>query len=125
MQQIPILVYADLEAAYDHLARVFGLEGRLERDGAGRAVHGELQVGEGVIWLHGESDEFRLSSPDRAGTSTGMMVVVVDDVDAHFARSRDEDADIVYEPIDQAYGYREYSARDPEGHLWSFMKPLD
>ncbi len=32
---------------------------------------------------------------------------------------------IVYEPIDQPYGYREYSARDIEGHLWSFMKPLD
>jgi hypothetical protein len=25
----------------------------------------------------------------------------------------------------QPYGYREYSARDSEGGLWSFMKPLD
>lgn len=125
MQPIPILVYADLEAAYGYLARVFGLEGRLDRDGDGRAVHGELQVGEGLIWLHGESDDFRLSSPDGAGISTGMMALMVDDVDAHFARSRDEGADIVYEPTDQPYGYREYSARDPEGHLWSFMKPLD
>ena len=31
---------------------------------------------------------------------------------------------IMYEPVDQPYGYREYSAVDPEGHLWSFMKPL-
>jgi len=31
----------------------------------------------------------------------------------------------VYEPIDQPYGYLEYSARDLEGHLWSFMAPLD
>jgi hypothetical protein len=28
-------------------------------------------------------------------------------------------------PTNQPYGYREYSARDPEGGLWSFMKPLD
>ena len=32
---------------------------------------------------------------------------------------------IVYEPVDEPYGYREYSARDPDGHPWSFMKPLD
>ncbi len=28
---------------------------------------------------------------------------------------------IRYEPVD---GYREYSAVDIGGHLWSFMKPL-
>ena len=32
---------------------------------------------------------------------------------------------IRYEPVDQPYGYREYSALDHEGGLWSFMKPLD
>ncbi len=34
-------------------------------------------------------------------------------------------ADIVYPPVDQLYGYREYGARDLEGMLWSFMKPLE
>lgn len=125
MQQIPILVYADLEAAHEHLTRVFGIEGRVDRDGEGRVVHGELQVGDGLIWLHQESDEHRLTSPGKAGTATGMMVVMVDDVEAHFAKARDEGAAIVYEPVDQPYGYREYSVRDLEGHLWSFMKPLD
>jgi MerR family transcriptional regulator, thiopeptide resistance regulator len=125
MQPIPILVYADLQAAHEHLTRVFGFQGRLDSDENGQAVHGEVDLGDGVLWLHQESDEYRLASPDNAGISTGMMAVVVDDVDDHFARARDEGADIVYEPVDQPYGYREYSARDPEGHLWSFMKPLD
>jgi hypothetical protein len=31
----------------------------------------------------------------------------------------------VYGPVDQPYGYREYGARDREGHLWSFMKAVD
>lgn len=51
--------------------------------------------------------------------------MVVDDVDGHFEHARSNGAKILYEPVDQPYGYREYSARDPEGHLWSFMKPLD
>jgi uncharacterized glyoxalase superfamily protein PhnB len=29
-------------------------------------------------------------------------------------------ADIFFEPEDQDYGGRVYSARDPEGYVWSF-----
>jgi uncharacterized glyoxalase superfamily protein PhnB len=51
--------------------------------------------------------------------------VIVDDVDAHFRHAVEQGAVIAYKPVDQPYGYREYSARDCEGGLWSFMKPLD
>jgi MerR family transcriptional regulator, thiopeptide resistance regulator len=125
-RRISILVYADLEGAYDYLGRVFGLgPGELTRDPAGTVVHGELEAGDGVIWLHPESVSFHLASPNRVGASTAMTAIMVDDVDAHFRHSTGEGADIVYEPIDQPYGYREYSARDLEGGLWSFMKALD
>lgn len=124
--RIPILVYSDLESAYDHLTNVLGLgEGALSRDEDGVAAHGEVRVGDGVIWLHQESEEYRLSSPQTLGAATGMITVFVEDVDSHFAGARELGADIVYEPVDQPYGYREYSARDSEGHLWSFMTPLD
>jgi uncharacterized glyoxalase superfamily protein PhnB len=66
-----------------------------------------------------------LASPQRVGRATATTAVIVDDVDAHFRHAAAEGAEIVYEPVDQPYGYREYSARDPEGGLWSFMKPLD
>jgi uncharacterized glyoxalase superfamily protein PhnB len=49
---------------------------------------------------------------------------MVEDVDGHFRHAAERGAGIVYEPVDQPYGYRKYSARDPEGGLWSFMKPL-
>lgn len=122
----PIAIYQDLEAAYEYLTRVFGLgPGSLERDGAGRVVHGELRAGEGVIWLHQESPDWGLASPRSLGGASGMVAVLVDDVDAHYRRARDLGATIAYEPVDQPYGYREYSARDTEGGLWSFMRPLD
>ena len=125
-RRIALLVYADLEAAHDHLVRVFGLgPGELTRDGDGRPVHGELQAGDGVVWLHPESPEHGLASPRSVGASTACMAVMVDDVDEHFRHASAEGATIVYEPVDQPYGYREYGARDLEGHLWSFMKPLD
>src|SRR5262245_40845849 len=50
-RRISILVYKDMEAAYDHLVRVFGLgPGKLTRDNDGRVVHGELHAGDGVVW---------------------------------------------------------------------------
>jgi uncharacterized glyoxalase superfamily protein PhnB len=123
--RIPILVYADPAAAHEHLVRVFGLgPGQLVRDDEGRVIHGEVEAGDGSIWLHVESPEFGLSSPRSRGEATATMAVIVDDVDAHHRHAAEEGAEIVYAPVDQPYGYREYSARDPEGGLWSFMKPL-
>lgn len=125
--RITLLVYRDIATAHDWLVRVFGLgSGRIDRDDQGQAVHAEVQAGDGVIWLHGEQDdEYRLRSPRSVGASTAAVAVLVDDVDAHCRRAMAEGAAVVQEPIDQTYGYRVYSAHDVEGHLWSFMKPLD
>lgn len=125
-RRISILVYADLEAAADYLERVFGLgPSQLARDDDGTIVHVEVQAGDGVIWLHRETDAFRLASPRTLGAATATTAVLVDDVDAHHGHAVQQGATILYEPVDQPYGYREYSARDPEGGLWSFMRPLD
>lgn len=125
-RRISILVYRDVEEAYDYLVRVFALDpGRLTRDEASRVVHAEVQAGDGVMWLHPEAEEFDLASPRSLGAGTSSVAVLVDDVDAHFRHTAARDAEIVYEPVDQPYGYREYGARDCEGRLWSFMKPLD
>jgi DNA-binding transcriptional MerR regulator len=82
-------------------------------------------VGSGTIWLHLESPEFELASSASVGKSTTTMVALVDDVDARHAHAASLGATIRYAPCDQPYSYREYSANDSEGHLWSFMKPLD
>ena len=124
-QRISILVYSDIEAAHHFLTRVFGLEpGEITRDPDGVAVHAELSAGDGVVWLHPESRQYGLASPRTLGACTATMAVMVDDVDAHHRHAVGEGATIEYEPVDQPYGYREYSARDGEGALWSFMKPL-
>ena len=125
-RRISILVYRDMESAFDFLINVFGLgPGEVTRDDAGRIVHAEVQAGDGVIWLHPETGEFGLKSPLTVGASTGMIAVIVDDVDAHFRYASERGARIRYEPVDQDYGYREYGAFDSEDLLWSFMKPLD
>ncbi len=125
-RRISYLVYDDIEAAHAYLVRVFGLgAGQLTREDDGTVVHAEVHAGDGVIWLHPESSAFGLASPRSVGRATAGVAVMVDDVDAHYRRTSDLGATIAYEPVDQPYGYREYSARDLEGGLWSFMQPLD
>lgn len=124
-KRISILVYADIERTYDYLIRVFGLSpGELTRTDDGQVVHGELHAGDGVVWLHPEAEGFQLASPATLGAATASMAVMVADVDEHHDHAVGQGAEIVYAPVDQPYGYREYSARDCEGALWSFMKPL-
>lgn len=124
-QRIQILVYADIEAAASFLVDVFDLgPAEISRDGDGVPVHAAVDAGDGQIWLHPESPEFGLASPHSLGAATATTAVMVSDVDAHHDRAKERGAEIVYAPVDQPYGYREYSARDPEGGLWSFMKAL-
>ena len=65
-------------------------------------------------------DGLGLHTPREVGATTAGVYVVVEDVDAHHARAAAAGAEIVRGPEDTSYGSREYLARDPEGHLWSF-----
>ena len=124
-QRLTLLVYDQIEAVHDHLVAVFGFgPGALTRDAEGRVVHGEMHVGDGVVWLHPPSVEHGLSSPASLGAATHCMAVMVDDVDAHHERAVRAGADIVSAPRDMPYGVREYDAHDIEGGTWSFMTPL-
>lgn len=124
-RRITLLVYRDIAASHDWLVHVFGLApGTLSCDGE-RVVHGEIHVGDGVVWLHREAPEHRMLSPlSTDGAITASLAVAVPDVDAHHERAVAAGASIDYPPVDQPYGYREYSARDLEGHLWSFQTAL-
>ncbi len=119
---IPLIVYRDIAAGQAFLVEAFGFRpGRLERDAAGRVIHGEVHHGDDVIWLHAVAPASEMAAP--SGPASSGMVVYVANVDAHFRKARDAGAAIDSEPRDQFYGQREYGARDPEGHRWWFATP--
>lgn len=125
-QRITLLVYDDLLGAHDFLVSAFGFgPGQITRDGAGRVVHAEIHVGDGVVWLHPASEEHGLASPASLPAATHCMAVLVDDVDEHYRRAVAAGVRIQHPPRPMDYGVREYDAYDSEGGLWSFMTPLD
>jgi len=54
------------------------------------------------------------------GRSLSHHQIIVGDADAHHARAKAVGAEIVMPLSDKEHGGRDYTARDPEGYLWTF-----
>jgi MerR family transcriptional regulator, thiopeptide resistance regulator len=122
---IPVLVCGDIAAEHDFLVEALGFSaGGIQRNADGQAVHGEVRVGDFVIWLHRAAAEFKLVSPRSIPAASTGLFVYVSDVDAHCERARARGARLDSEPKDMPYGQREYGLTDPEGHRWWFATPL-
>jgi uncharacterized glyoxalase superfamily protein PhnB len=105
----PFMRFADAEAALEWLGRAFGFEEHAAyRDDDGTIQHAEIGLGTGIV-MFGQGD------PASQGVYVG-----VEDADAHYERARAAGAEITREIEDTPYGSREYTARDLEGHVWSF-----
>jgi uncharacterized glyoxalase superfamily protein PhnB len=117
MSIYPSLRYRDAHAAIAFLCDAFGFERKaVYTDDNGEVVHAELSYGGGMVMLGQERDDDAFGR--HAGR--GWTYVVVDDVDAHHARATAAGAEVIRPLEDQDYGSRDYSARDPEGNIWSF-----
>jgi catechol 2,3-dioxygenase-like lactoylglutathione lyase family enzyme len=66
----------------------------------------------------GITDEERRTITEMMAKGTyGIILLATPDLDATFERLQASDADIVQEPIDQAYGVRDCALRDPAGNM--------
>lgn len=119
---IPCLTYRDATAAIDWLCNAFGFKKKVAYDGPdGTIAHAELRLGTGYVMLGSQKeDEFNWRPPGQAGHSTQMIYVVVENSDALFERAKVAGAEIVRPLTDTDYGSRDFSVRDPEGHIWNF-----
>lgn len=124
---VPVLQYADARAAMSFLCRTFGFTtGAVMDDGAGGVLHAELWVGRSgnsggsVIMLRSASGVARPTA-EQPQDAVGMSAyVVVDDVEAHYARASAAEARVVAPPARQPFGGSGYACLDLEGVLWRF-----
>jgi uncharacterized glyoxalase superfamily protein PhnB len=122
-QQVhPYLLYEDGEAAIEFLANAFGFREVDRATGAAGGLHAELEVSPGGerIYLGQAPSGYR--NPAEVGR-TSLTHVLVEDVDAHYERSKSAEANIIEELTDTPFGHRRYGCRDPQGHEWYFAQP--
>jgi uncharacterized glyoxalase superfamily protein PhnB len=112
----PSLRYRDAPRAIEFLEEAFGFtRHQVIENPDGTIAHAELAYGDGMVMLGTDRED---NYGSHAGQ--GWMYVAIEDPDAHYAQAKSAGAEIVRELEDQDYGSRDYSARDPEGNLWSF-----
>jgi uncharacterized glyoxalase superfamily protein PhnB len=114
----PIVSYGDAAAAIGWLKDAFGAEEIGVHEDGDRVVHMELSF-EGAIVMGGSKGVGELAGKVEIGSPTSVYLVV-SDPDAHHDRAVKAGAEIVIPLRDEDYGSRGYTARDPEGNLWSF-----
>lgn len=122
---IPALRYRDAPAMIDWLCKAFGFaKHAVHANDDGTIAHAQLILGHGMIMLGSVSNGTPYSAlirqpegPDWAETQAPY--IVVPDCDAVYATAKAAGATIVFDIVDQDYGGRGFTCRDPEGHLWS------
>lgn len=120
---IPTLRYRDPAGAIAWLCDVLGFQSSFVAEDGGHVVHAQLRRGNSLIFLGPDypDDKYGMHSPLALnGTNQCVYVSISDGVDRHCSLARSLGAQIVTEPYDTPYGSREYTCRDPEGHVWCF-----
>ncbi|MGB9417644.1 MAG: VOC family protein [Acidobacteriaceae bacterium] len=109
---LPHFVYRDLPAAVAWLTQVFGFT---EHYHYGEPMSGaQVYLARAFVMLK--------QATDRASHGTQALTIIMDDVDAHYARAKAAGAKILEEPHETVYGEFQYVAEDPEGHHWLFSR---
>lgn len=120
-RMIPYLLYEDAPAALDFIKNAFGFEEKFRFQGQDGSIgHAEVGYHDNVVMLATAAKDQGHASPKNAGARSGLVMVYVDDVDAHYEQAKAGGAKITRELEDQFYGDRTYGAEDLEGHAWYF-----
>jgi uncharacterized glyoxalase superfamily protein PhnB len=115
---LPHLVYRNVTQACQWLSHVFGF---VEHYRYGDPVSGiQMHLGQAWIMITGPRDG--TESPLTLGLNTQMLTIFVADVDAHYARSRQQGAVVWEELHETVYGERQYGVKDFDGHRWLFSE---
>jgi uncharacterized glyoxalase superfamily protein PhnB len=115
----PVLVYPDVRAAVAWLEAAFGFEERVRIGDSHRA---QMRVGLDRAVVVADVGGNRVA-PDGRGT-THLIKIRVADVDAAFARAREQGARVVEALTTWEYGERSGVVEDIGGHRWELTQTV-
>ena len=121
----PSLIVRDAPAAIEFYERAFGAQEVTRMTGPNGAVmHAELRIGDSMIMLGEENEQWGVVSPQTLGGAPSSLHLYVEDADAVFARAVEAGA-AVRHPLENAFwGDRYGKLTDPFGHVWGIATHL-
>jgi uncharacterized glyoxalase superfamily protein PhnB len=118
---IPHIRYQDVAKAIVWLTKTFGFAEHFHYGDPAEPISGaQMRLGNAWIMLHRAPEGH--ASPAQLGYGTQSLTVFIEDVDAHFEKTKAAGAKIVEDLHETVYGERQYGVQDLDGHLWIFSK---
>lgn len=119
------LTVKDATAAMEFYSTVLGAKERMRMpDPAGRIMHAEMDLGDGVLMLSDACPEYQ-PVPDFDKPSPVTLHLYVPDVDAVVAKAQAAGATVVRPPNNEFYGDRVATVQDPFGHRWMLATHIE
>ena len=115
---LPHIVYRDVVAAIAWLTKTFGF---VEHYRYGDPANG-AQMHLGDAWIMLRQARAGSGSPAQLGYATQSLTVFVEDLQAHFDRTKSAGAKIVEALHETEYGELQYGVEDLDGHYWLFSR---
>jgi PhnB protein len=116
----------DTSEAIDFYKKAFGAKERMRMATPdGRIGHAEIEIGDSLVMLADTFPESTTRSPSELGGTTAGIFLYVEDVDAVAQQAVDAGATSTMEVVDQFWGDRFGSLKDPFGHSWSIATHVE
>jgi PhnB protein len=120
---IPHIMIDGAAEAITFCTAAFDASEHLRLDGDdGRILHAEIGIHGSTLMLSDPSAPF---APPGADGASVALHVYVPDVNALTAQAVAAGANLLSAPADMFYGARQAMLRDPFGHVWIFLTPID
>jgi len=91
----------------------------------GKVVHAEIRIGDTIVMLSDEQADSPTKSPRSAGTTTAVLFLYTDDVDAVWERALAAGAREIFPLSLQFYGDKGGRVEDPFGHQWGLGQHVE
>ncbi len=120
------LTVKDGATALDFYARAFDAR-ELYRMAApdGSVAHSEFMIGNTLLYLSGESPDWKAFAMPEGATASCLFGITTDDCDAAFKQAVEAGGEPVADPQDYFWGMRTGVIRDPFGYRWSLRQLIE
>src|SRR5262245_1084291 len=117
----PFLAVKDIAEAIDFYKKAFGAVERIRMQlpESKHVVHGEVAIGDSIVMLGNESEDYSCLAPATLKATTGALYVYVRDVDAAFRRAVESGCRATMPVADMFWGDRVGEVQDLSGHRWN------
>nr|XP_061806032.1 uncharacterized protein Mb0911c-like [Nerophis lumbriciformis] len=122
----PYLIIQGAAQAIEFYKRAFAATEKLRLAGPDQSViHAEIKIGDSIVMLADEFPDMGVVGPATLGGAGVSICLYVDDVNAHFEKAMKAGAVEIRPLMDQFYGDRSGTLKDPFGHMWIIASHIE